>query len=190
MKKEFKLCINHQFLNFPVKNNAPKVRVRIFSGKGLCHFFDIEWAEEEVDFWVFKDVTDYKDQELVFEITAAQEKTTTGINGSSITNLEKLLPIVHNNKVNSVSGFYEEPNRPQFHFTAKRGWLNDPNGLFFYKGIYHLFYQHNPYGRTWGNMHWGHAISKNLVQWKELSEVLHPDEMGTIFSCGPGYASS
>ena len=72
--------------------------------------------------------------------------------------------------------------RQDVHFSTERGWINDPNGMFYKDGEWHLYYQHNPYGSKWGNMSWGHAVSHDLVSWKHLPTVLYPDELGAIFS--------
>lgn len=69
---------------------------------------------------------------------------------------------------------YDEPHRGQFHFSSRSGWMNDPNGSFYYRGQYHLFYQHNPHGLGWDTMHWGHAVSPDLVHWTQKPVALEP----------------
>ena len=77
---------------------------------------------------------------------------------------------------------YNEIHRPQLHFTAKKNWINDPNGLVYCDGTWHLFFQHNPKSNIWGNMTWGHAVSSDLIHWKQIEHALYPDEHGTMFS--------
>lgn len=82
----------------------------------------------------------------------------------------------------SAEPLYKETYRPQFHFTPPKNWINDVNGPVYYKGEYHLFYQYNPFGIEWGNMHWGQAVSRDLVTWEHLPPALAPDKHGTCFS--------
>ena len=85
-------------------------------------------------------------------------------------------------KMNQKKEYYSEKFRPQFHFSPERNWMNDPNGMVFWDGEYHLFYQHYPDGNVWGPMHWGHAVSTDLVTWKHLPIALYPDRLGMIVS--------
>ncbi|MBI2690210.1 MAG: glycoside hydrolase family 32 protein [Acidobacteria bacterium] len=80
------------------------------------------------------------------------------------------------------AGNYSEPYRPQYHFSPAKNWMNDPNGLVYYKGEYHLFYQYNPFGNTWGHMSWGHAVSRDLVHWEHLPVALQEEDGVMIYS--------
>ena len=81
-----------------------------------------------------------------------------------------------------TQSLYNDTHRPQFHFSPKAHWMNDPNGMVYHNGTYHLFFQYYPEGTIWGPMHWGHATSKDLVHWNEQAIALYPDSLGWIFS--------
>ena len=89
-------------------------------------------------------------------------------------------PIIQNKE--NISEKINEKYRPQFHFSPPYGWMNDPNGMFFYEDTYHLFYQYYPDDNVWGPMHWGHATSKDLINWKNLPIAIYPDGNNYIFS--------
>jgi fructan beta-fructosidase len=164
-------AIDKRYLLLPVKNGAPKRRVQLvvrydeLPMRALLRDvvereFDIELAEGEPDFWVFADVSAFKGKLAVKALLPVGSKALDALKLSDdVPNSEKL---------------YQEKHRPLFHFTSRVGWLNDPNGLVYADGEWHLFYQHNPFGREWGNMHWGHAASKDLFRWKEEGVALYP----------------
>lgn len=159
-----------RWLHLPVKNGAPMKKVQVLFDDKVVRFFDIELADGQPDWWSSLDVSDWKGKELVVRVDRLAEDS------------QALKQLIQADIVLGGKDLYREPLRPQFHFSAQRGWVNDPNGLVYYNGEYHLFFQHNPYGWNWGNMHWGHAVSKDLVRWRELGEALYPDDMGPMFS--------
>lgn len=93
-----------------------------------------------------------------------------------------LLAVQKNSTAQGTGMSLPEKYRPQFHFSPREHWMNDPNGLVYDQGIYHLFYQHYPGGTKWGPMHWGHATSKDLINWENMPVALYPDSLGYIFS--------
>ena len=92
--------------------------------------------------------------------------------------------MLHSADINAqIKGnIYNEPHRPQVHFTPKEKWMNDPNGMLYHKNTYHLFYQYYPDSTVWGPMHWGHATSADMIHWKHHPIALYPDSLGYIFS--------
>jgi fructan beta-fructosidase len=164
------ITLQKRYLNLPVKNGGPKRQMRVSVDDQPPRDFEIELADAEPDWWAFMDLAPFQGRKATLQVNKLPEDSA------------GLKAIDQSDDIKNAEGLYREKLRPQFHFSSRRGWNNDPNGLVFYKGEYHLFYQHNPYGWNWGNMHWGHAVSPDLVHWKELSIALYPDQHGTMFS--------
>ncbi|MBN1345210.1 MAG: GH32 C-terminal domain-containing protein [Phycisphaerae bacterium] len=169
-EKTMELVCNKRYLNLPVKNGARKRWVSLAIDGKTVREFDIELADADPSFWVVLDLTPFKGKPATLKISALRDGA-------------KALDLIHQaDAIKDSQNLYKEKYRPQFHFSSRRGWNNDSNGMVYYKGEYHLFYQHNPFGWKWGNMTWGHAVSKDLVHWTELEDAIHPDKLGTIFS--------
>jgi fructan beta-fructosidase len=159
--------ITKRYLNIPVSQTQARKTMQFEIAGKQERAFKIRLAAAEPQYWIFCDVALLKGKTI--------QITYDGESGG-------LSKIYQDDKIAGQDSLYKEKNRPQFHFTSQRGWINDPNGLLFYEGEYHLFYQHNPYEKEWENMSWGHAVSKDMLHWKELPTALSPDKMGAMFS--------
>lgn len=166
-----KFTFEKKYLNFPVKNSAPSRLIQLLIDDKIVREFNINLAPNEPDFWIYLELDDFKGKDGITLISEIPSKNKEGIDA-----------IYQDNTFPGEDELYKEKHRPQFHFSSKRGWINDPNGMMYYEGEYHLFYQHNPYGWDDGIKTWGHAISKDLVHWEELSAALHPDKLGAMWS--------
>lgn len=158
-----------RYLNLPIVEDGEAYRLDFMLGEQNITWCRIRLAkpDETPKYWMFYDVQAY-----------VGKKITLNYDGEATC----LDLITQSDKWNGLDSVYTESYRPQFHFSTQRGWINDPNGLVYYDGEYHLFYQHNPFGVMWGNLNWGHAVSRDLIHWEELPEALQIDETGEIYS--------
>lgn len=163
---DINIKISKRYLNLPVSQKTDRAKMTFKVNGKQERTFVIRLAESP-EYWVFCDVSALKGK----TVRISYEGNNAGLS-----------KIYQSDNIAGHEELYKEENRPQFHFSTQRGWINDPNGLIYYDGEFHLFYQHNPYERDWENMHWGHAVSQDLLHWTELPDALYPDRLGTMFS--------
>ena len=156
-----------QYLILPVEEEKDEAQVLLDNGKATDTWMDVRLAQGKTDYYV------------PFKLNKGRTSVV------KILNLKADALALKKGQM-KLSNVWDVTNtdfyRPSYHHTPSYGWMNDPNGMFYKDGIYHLCYQYNPYGSKWGNMHWGHAISRDLIHWKEVEPTIARDPMGHIFS--------
>lgn len=162
------LNVTAKFLILPVQDDAPESKVCIVKdNEQRGTLMNVRLARERVDSYVPFILSDYKGQQISVDIQ--------GLPADAVCWKELKL-------ADSFDMFNKETFRPVYHHTPAYGWMNDPNGMFYKDGVYHLFFQYNPYGSVWGNMHWGHSTSSDLIHWNFEGVSIVPDAWGAIFS--------
>jgi sucrose-6-phosphate hydrolase SacC (GH32 family) len=170
-KNQRSMVATEQYILFPVTKGSTQYRIRLEKEGDVTEQFVIEMGEGEPDYWAFKDIGRYKGKKIKLSAYCP----------AAVSGFDK---IKQSSEIRGEASFYQEKERPQFHFTSKTGHINDPNGLVYYQGEWHLMYQHNPYGVIGSLKHWGHAVSTDLIHWKERPSSVVPDDLGSNHSGG------
>jgi len=164
--------VGKKYLLIPIHNGARKCNLELLVDGKAVRRYGTELAPDadSVDFYAYFTIEAYRGRTATVRAANAPEA------GFALIRQADELP--------NADTLYNEPMRPQLRFSQKVGWNNDPNGMVYYDGEWHLFFQHNPVGWKWGNMTWGHAVSKDLIHWEQLPNALFPSTMarGACFS--------
>ena len=166
---------NAPFVMFPVQEAYDDATVNVLVDGKLDRTIYVRLAKSKVDYSVPFDLRPYKGHDVVFNIVTSQDRT-------NVRDAREDACWVNIVQTDSVDTSNTEKYRPAFHHTPLYGWMNDPNGMFYKDGTWHLYYQWNPYGSKWQNMTWGHSSSKDLVNWQHHPAAIEPNGLGSVFS--------
>ena len=164
-----------RYLLLPVEEKESESKVRVIKDGHSEEAIDIRLATGKPDYFVPLDLSCYGKDGILLDIVFSGNYRTVG-------NIEDYSCWQQMRQSDTFDTTNRERWRPQYHHTPLWGWMNDPNGMFYKDGVWHLFYQFNPYGSIWGNMTWGHATSRDLLHWQYEGTPVKPDALGTIFS--------
>ena len=164
-----------KYLLLPVEDKAPEANIRVVANNDLQRTINVRLAQTKIDYYVPFLLDEFRGKELSLLTTLNIDRSNRGGVNSGV----RLGDIKLSNSFDATN---KEKFRPSFHHTPEYAWMNDPNGMFYLDGTWHLFYQYNPYGSMWGNMNWGHSTSTDLINWKHEPVAIAPDAHGAIFS--------
>lgn len=166
---------SQRYLLLPVQEKEEMANIRVVANNEMLQTMNVRLAVDKVDYFVPMDLQGVKAKEVLLDITFHGDRRTTGPVKDFASWREIRLS-------DSFDASNREHFRPAYHHTPVYGWMNDPNGMFYKDGVWHLYYQWNPYGSQWENMTWGHSTSKDLIHWEAQPTAIAPDALGTIFS--------
>ena len=171
----YRLQQKHKFLLLPIEEKEENAHLRIIKNNQVVKELNCRLAIDKTDYSVPLKLDENQDSEILIDITFSNNRRSTG----SIKDFVAWKELKTSDSFDTTN---REKYRPVYHHTPLWGWMNDPNGMFYKDGVWHLYFQHNPYGSQWENMTWGHATSKDLVHWTFEGDAIRPDALGTIFS--------
>ena len=171
-----------EYVLFPIQESAPDVPVKVIADNELDRTINVKIAVDSIDYYVPFIMKPYEGKTVSFVVRQNMPRNMSGQNQRSRTQTPKPLMLDKVIMSDVFDNSNREKHRGTYHFSPAYGWMNDPNGMVYKDGEWHLFYQYNPYASVWGNMHWGHAVSLDLISWKHLPVAIAPDGLGTIFS--------
>lgn len=165
-----------RYLMLPVQEANDDARINILADGKIAETIYVRLAKSKTDYAVPFDLSPYKGKNVILDIVTPQGRSS--VREAKEDACWKGIALTDSADLTDRETKY----RPLFHFTPRYGWMNDPNGMFYKDGVWHLYYQYNPYGSKWQNMTWGHATSTDLVNWKHEPIAIRPDGLGSIFS--------